>query len=599
MKKYYLFIFCTVFVHLAFAQPANDDCTSAENIIVSTSQTTVNFSIADATLNNEVGCDGTIDDYGDIWYEFTMPSDGNLYINSPYIVNNFALYESCSGMQLQCDFGNPFFTNLLADTNYKLRLFRSAEYLGSTGLSFGIRVMEKPTNDECLSAQPIAVSTNESDVDFNIFGATFNYVENCSGNSQEYLDIWYEFTMPIDGKFVISDAYTLNTFALYDDCSGTQIQCGDSMQFADLTAGTTYKLRMMNSLVTLNGITGNYDFTYFIVNSATNDDCSTSEAISVTTNVLTVDYDIDGADLESSSRCNGTGIGYYADIWYDFIMPVNGNLIIDTAFTNENYYEIYDTCGTTRLDCGYDSFVFYGLSAGTNYKLRVFRAENELFEDFWDQTFDISAAEVSSNNDCANSENITITSTPLEIFTSFGGSTFNSNNECATGTNIVDLWYDFTMPIDGIIQINKLLPSNGNFYALYDTCDGTLIGCFQSQGNFTDLTMGTNYKLRFFDNNQFNWDVDFTIQTSDALGVNDQTLENAIRIYPNPASDYINIAVSDSQTILAINCYDIFGKKVIKTTQNEQVDVSKLQSGLYFVTIETDKGQLTKKIIIQ
>lgn len=606
MKKYFIFFFLIVSTSLAQAQPDNDDCASAENITISTSETTVNFAIVDAALNNEVGCEGTTDDYGDIWYEFTMPSDGNLYINSPYIVNNFALYESCSGMQLQCDFGNPFFTNLLSGTNYKLRVFRSAEYLSSTGLSFGIRVMEKPTNDDCSTAQTLNVSFNEADVEFNVFGASLNNEDGCSGTTQDYLDIWYEFTMPIDGKFVMSDAYTLDTFALYDDCSGTQIQCGELTQFSGLIAGTNYKLRLMNELITLNGITGNYDFSYNIVSSSANDTCNTAETITVTTGITTVDYDIDTATIEASEFMCFNGIynitlDEIADIWFDFTMPVDGSIRIDTAFGNDNFHELYTSCDEEPLNCDPDDFIFRNLSAGTNYKLRLVREADDLFEDFWDQTFDISAIEIGANNECSNSENIVVSSTPLEIVAHFGASTFSSDNGCSNSStnDYVDLWYNFEMPIDGIVQINRFNTGNGNFFTLYDSCDGTEIGCFSNQGNFTDLTMGTNYTLRFFDDNWFINNVDFTIEVTDALGVNDQNLETSISMYPNPASEFINIALSDSQTIIAIDCYDVFGKKVLKTTQNEQMDVSSLQSGLYFIKIKTDLGSVTKKIIVQ
>ncbi len=604
MKRQSFFIILFLLSLTFFAQPVNDTCATAENIAVTTSETTINFDIADTSINNETGCTGTSGDYGDIWYEFTMPINGNIYINSIFSINNFALYDSCSGSQIHCPSSYYLFTNLESGTTYKLRVYRSLADLDNlNGLYFGITVIAKPTNDDCMTAQSLTVSYSESTTSFNMFGATLSTQETCTGASQEILDIWYSFTMPIDGKFVISGFVpyynsSVDTFTLYDGCSGNQIQCGSLSQFGGLVAGTNYKLRMSNELLYLNGIEGNPSFKYFMIDTPLNDDCDSTESLSVTTSVTTVNYDIDGAILETSSRCNGSGVDSYADIWYDFTMPVNGNLIIDTAFYNENYYEIFDACGTTRLDCGYNDFVFYNLSSDTNYKLRLFRAEDQLFEDFWDQTFDIRAIEISSNDDCSNSENITVTTTIQEISTSFGGLLLSEDTSCANGTNVVDLWYDFTMPIDGIIMINES-NGNGNYFALYDNCNGTEIDCFSSQGNFLDLTMGTNYKLRFFDNNAFYENVDFTIQAVDALSLDEQTLDESISVYPNPASDYINIELTYDQTILAINCYDIFGKKVLKTSQNTQLDLSKLMSGMYFIEIKTDIGSVTKKIIIQ
>ena len=606
MKKYYILLALISLTQLAFTQPINDNCNSAESITVSTFPTTISFVIADSSINNEVGCTGTSDNYGDIWYEFTMPVSGNVFINGLYVPNLFALYDSCSGEQIQCGSANVFFTNLTAGTNYKLRVFRSLANVSDTvGLSFSIRVLEKPANDDCATAQSITVSNNELTVNHKIFGASLNNEEDCSGTVQDLLDIWYDFTMPINGKLVISESDWIDAFALYDSCSGTQIQCGTSTQFSNLTAGINYKLRMIREVFYLNGAgSSNSDFTIFVVNSSPNDDCDTSENINLTTSITTINYDIDSAIIEinNADNCSGTSTGNSADIWYDFTMPVNGNLIIDTAFGNDNNYELYDACGETRLNCGSGYFVFHDLFANANYKLRLYRRESDLFEDFWDQTFDISAVEISSNNNCSNSENITISSTPLAIFTNFGGSSLSNNIACADAinvSNVVDLWYNFTMPIDGFIRINMQNPGNGNFFALYDTCNDTEIACFSNQGDFSDLTMGTNYKLRFFDNNLFGRDVDFTIESTDRLGVENKTLEEAVTVYPNPATDYITISISSNQNIIAIECYDLFGKKVLKTNNYRQVDVSKLRSGLYFVKVYTVIGSITKKIIIK
>ena len=66
----------------AFQEATNDDCTSAETIsVITTSATTVNFEIAGADINNEVGCSGITNDYADIWYEFTMPVNGNVFVS--------------------------------------------------------------------------------------------------------------------------------------------------------------------------------------------------------------------------------------------------------------------------------------------------------------------------------------------------------------------------------------------------------------------------------------------------------------------------------------------------------------------------------------
>lgn len=605
MKHQSFFILLFLLSLISFAQPANDDCSSAENLAISTSQITVNFEIDGANVTNEAICGSASDEYGDIWYEFTMPVSGNLNIYSPLGINEFALYDSCSGNQIQCDDNSRLLVSgLTVGANYKLRVFRPSFLLDyDNSLYFRIRVIETPSNDDCTSAETLNVTTGTQYTLVNIFGASLNNEEGCSGTIQDYLDVWFEFTMPLNGKFVFERDDMISFYALYNDCTGSMIQCNDSGQFSNLIAGETYKLRLINDLSTLYGIVNYSNFSYFAISHPPNDDCNTSENINVSTSFTTIDYDIDGAIIESdaSSNCNET-IANSADIWYDLTMPVNGSIIIESAFGADNYLELFDACDNTRLICGNNDLFARDLLAGNNYKIRLFRSEDDLFEDFWDQEFDIKAVELGSNDSCSTSETIDVSTTPLEVTANFLESTFNNDAGCidTNSTNFVDLWYNFSMPLDGYIVINRFDSNNGNYFALYDTCDGTEIGCFSNQGNFPGLTMGTNYTLRVFDNNGFNSDVDFTIEaTTDDLSVDEQTLDESISVYPNPANDYINIELTYDQTILAINCYDIFGKKVLKTSQNTQLDLSKLMSGLYFIEIKTDVGSVTKKIIIQ
>jgi len=72
-----------------------------------------------------------------------------------------------------------------------------------------------------------------------------------------------------------------------------------------------------------------------------------------------------------------------------------------------------------------------------------------------------------------------------------------------------------------------------------------------------------------------------------------------IKIYPNPASGYINIEAVDL-IINQVQIYDINGKLVseIKTDNSPKIDVTNLSSGIYFLRIETDEGSFSKKVII-
>ena len=87
--------------------------------------------------------------------------------------------------------------------------------------------------------------------------------------------------------------------------------------------------------------------------------------------------------------------------------------------------------------------------------------------------------------------------------------------------------------------------------------------------------------------------------TVTTLGVNQNDFSSAITISPNPMKNTISIS-NDSDAILSsIEIIDLNGKIVKKVTadSSNQINVSNLSSGTYFVTINSDKGTVTKKVI--
>ena len=71
-----------------------------------------------------------------------------------------------------------------------------------------------------------------------------------------------------------------------------------------------------------------------------------------------------------------------------------------------------------------------------------------------------------------------------------------------------------------------------------------------------------------------------------------------ISVYPNPVSDYLKINTA-GQKILSVKVYSFAGNVVknIADVKGDSVDLRNLNTGSYIVTITTDKGTVTKKII--
>jgi hypothetical protein len=80
-----------------------------------------------------------------------------------------------------------------------------------------------------------------------------------------------------------------------------------------------------------------------------------------------------------------------------------------------------------------------------------------------------------------------------------------------------------------------------------------------------------------------------------------QTVEK-IRVYPNPATDRININIKDtdnhSKVVVSNMCgQTIYGQSLSST--NTSIDVSSFPKGIYFVNIENGKNKETRKIIVK
>lgn len=103
------------------------------------------------------------------------------------------------------------------------------------------------------------------------------------------------------------------------------------------------------------------------------------------------------------------------------------------------------------------------------------------------------------------------------------------------------------------------------------------------------------------------FDYNFPILTNKAISTFNSTLSSEdfnfsryVSLYPNPASQFLNISQHQNIEIQSFEIYDILGQLVIaipnaKTTSN--IDISKLKTGNYFIKVKSDKGNSSSKFI--
>lgn len=151
------------------------------------------------------------------------------------------------------------------------------------------------------------------------------------------------------------------------------------------------------------------------------------------------------------------------------------------------------------------------------------------------------------------------------------------------GNWIPEKWYNLRIEID---HVNE---KNVKYYLDNQLVHTSALGAKVVRAN--DL----NFE---FDNDGSGFIVDnIIIKDMDLLSVSDVN-KTQINVFPNPATDFINI--KSDETIKSIKIYDIKGS-LIKTENSSdntsKIDISTFAKGNYIISIETISGTETKKFI--
>lgn len=137
--------------------------------------------------------------------------------------------------------------------------------------------------------------------------------------------------------------------------------------------------------------------------------------------------------------------------------------------------------------------------------------------------------------------------------------------------------------------------TNGNSYVIDDWTNVDL----SSLGNVDGL------KFSFASSDVGDWGINTPtyyclddLQYSSATSIKNN-VANTISIFPNPAKDLVNISNVPNANI-SIN--DISGKTIYtknNCSENEKINISNLNSGIYFIRIENNNEVFTKKLIVK
>jgi serine protease len=87
------------------------------------------------------------------------------------------------------------------------------------------------------------------------------------------------------------------------------------------------------------------------------------------------------------------------------------------------------------------------------------------------------------------------------------------------------------------------------------------------------------------------------IAANEALG-NEELEIDKFHIYPNPVNSLLTIKNTSDFKVIGVAIHDTKGRLILEENQAvSRMDVSSLKKGIFFITIETEKGKFTRKIV--
>ncbi|WP_442264589.1 T9SS type A sorting domain-containing protein [Tenacibaculum sp. ZS6-P6] len=289
------------------------------------------------------------------------------------------------------------------------------------------------------------------------------------------------------------------------------------------------------------------------------------------------------------------------------------------------YLDLVNNSRLTKLSCNDNALVGLNIKNGNNSRI-----SNENFSVF--ANFNLTCIQVDdvnySNSTWAQIDmqtNFNENCTPVNDNCSFTipivlgqdtpGSTISAsgaatNPNCAqNGITVFDVWYSFTAPESGSMNITISAGTLISKIALYETCtDATPLNCDEGNLSVDNLNPGQEYYLqvwlelssRFQSKSESGGFVLKAEDTSSVLSTEDVVSDINFSIYPNPTWELIKI--KNSNSIQSIVVFNSNGKVCLKekNIENTQTEVSlrNLPAGLYFIRVEDEfKNVIHRKII--
>ena len=162
--------------------------------------------------------------------------------------------------------------------------------------------------------------------------------------------------------------------------------------------------------------------------------------------------------------------------------------------------------------------------------------------------------------------------------------------------------YTFTYDMGQSYLVSLSLPTEINLISLENTNSLGTATISNNQLNYEPSAIGNDIikvKYKYGTSNRIEMFYIFTTNTNTLL-IEEVTKEKSFTLFPNPFQEELQIA-SKELSITQIQLYDLTGKLIQEEKVNNQnsftLKTNSLPSGSYLITIFSDKGKETHKVI--
>jgi hypothetical protein len=213
--------------------------------------------------------------------------------------------------------------------------------------------------------------------------------------------------------------------------------------------------------------------------------------------------------------------------------------------------------------------------------------------------------------------NFLITTNGAILFTWANNVTGNKYSKIQSDNNIINenTWYDIVVVYQNsgaVIYVNgQSVTTNLEWIAQ----GGSVLSTTQIEAscNFAQDNDSSKIGVRITGGNPGNyfdgiidefciWDSVLTQQeitdlyNDSSLSLDALDFKNSVSIFPNPASNTINITINGDTNYIKSEVYDLLGQRILKTDK-KNISIENLSKSTYFLKIYTEKGVDTKKFI--